>query len=123
MGKHSLYIHADEPEKVRQWYINMGFSITPIPLNMEGTSFIDYEDFFGTPRLPNIYSETLPKQLHQLTVWLTSRWFNETLPYCENIEIYKQAGTTVPDFPEISIPAEHTAIVLITCWPDVASTY
>ena len=124
MGKQNLYIYADEPENIRQWYIDSGFSITPLALNLENTSFIDYDDYFGTPSLPSGYrNETLPKQLHRLTVWLTSRWWEETQPYCENIEIYKQAGANVPDFPDISIPADHTAIVLITCWPDVGSQY
>ncbi len=117
MTKLSLYFNDANAEELRQWYVDTGINMSPIPLDLEGATFIEYDDYYGTPSPFHIRS-TL-QSLHLSSVYLTSQWYDEMAPDCQAIQVYKN-GETVSTFPAMSIPEGYTAIVITTCWPDLS---
>lgn len=115
--KSTLYTYPSTPEALREWFIQAGFSMSPIPLDFEHTRFIDYPNYYGTTNLFHVSS--LPQVLHKWSVYLTSGWFDEMVRQCQAIHVYKNTSATAIDFPEITIPEGVTAFVITTCWPNI----
>jgi hypothetical protein len=113
--KHSLYLSRSTPEELREWFIQAGFSMTPIPLDTEGESLIDYDDYYGTP---GIYSHSFsaPQMLHMYSVYFVSGWFDDGSIDCQDIRVYTNNAAIQSDYSFNEVPAGMTAVVITTCW-------
>lgn len=115
--KHSLYIYPSTPEELREWFIQAGIGMTPILLDRERNSYIDNPDYYMQP--PLFHMRTTFQEIHQRAVYLTSRWWDDFMPNCQGIRVYKNNAAAIRDFPGSTVPAGLTAFVITTCWPDV----
>jgi hypothetical protein len=112
--KHSIYLSQSSPEELREWFIQAGFGMTPIPLDMEGKSVIDYDNYYGTP---GIYSPiSAPQMLHMYSVALISGVFDDGSIDCQDIRVYTNRAALASDFGFNDIPDGRTAFVTTTCW-------
>jgi hypothetical protein len=112
-----LFIHDDSPENLRQWFIDNGISMTPIPLDFEGESVLEYDDYYGTTSLFHLRSGW--QELHDFAARYTSDWWGDFTPTCQAVLVYQSVEAVLSDFPEVDIPTEGTLFMIRTCWPNV----
>ncbi|QPC82671.1 hypothetical protein G4Y79_23790 [Phototrophicus methaneseepsis] len=111
--KTTIYTNQATPEELRQWYIQNGITLSPIPLNLEGTEVIDYETYYGT------MSHTYMSEMHNLynfAAALTHGWFDEIINACQSVRVYKNTEFARDAFPELTFPDDATIYSLTTCW-------
>jgi hypothetical protein len=115
--KQSLYLHHAAPEELRGWFVVQGIGLTPIALNFEKTKFIDHPDFYGRP--PTFRHNTFLSQIQELSAAITAGLFDEMIPECQDVRVYKNHAAAVRDFPDLNLPTDKTLFVISTCWPNV----
>ncbi|GAB4530282.1 MAG: hypothetical protein OHK0046_50770 [Anaerolineae bacterium] len=112
-----LYINADSSENLRQWFIDRGVYMTPIPLDLEGESFIEYDGYYGTTSLFHLRSGW--QELHDSAARYTSDWWSDFTPTCQAVYVYHSIEAASRDFPDADLPQSGTPIMIRTCWPNV----
>lgn len=114
-NKTSIYSHLSSAEALREWFDNAGISMSPIPLNMEMTSFIQYDNYFGTPSPFHLGSSL--STLHATAAMFTHGWFEEMLPDCQSVRVYKSLAFAADDFPDLQTANATTIFAITNCWP------
>ena len=113
--RHDIYTNSTTADILRDWYINDArILLSPIPT---GNSVIEYNGYYGTPSLG--ISNTL-KNLHTVSVWLATDWFDEQIARCQRVQVYFDFEKFTEDFPDV--PAVNKALtytIVTTCWPNV----
>ena len=113
-SKNSLYANQSTPEELREWFVQENIFMSPIPLNLEKTRFIEYDHYFGTAS--PFHRSSFLQQLHSSAAFLTHGWFDEMAPDCQQVRVYKDATFAAQDFPDIDISNATSVILLTTCW-------
>jgi len=114
----SFYTHVSSPEILREWFIDAGIPLSPIPLNLEGTSFIENDNYYHPPPLFNMQSPL--DELHDLSARYTTGWWSDFTKSCHSVRVYKNNDAVAHDYPEVDLSAaEDTIFVIITCWANV----
>ncbi len=112
-----LFINHDSPENLRQWFIDKGISMTPIALDFDSESVIEYDGYYGTIAL--LYPRSHWQELHDFAARYTSDWWSDVLPSCHAVYVYYSMEAVSRDFPDADIPRSGTLIMIRTCWPDI----
>lgn len=112
-----LFIHDDSPENLRQWFIDNGIYMTPIPLDFEGESILEYDGYYGTTSL--LHRRSGWQELHKWSAVLTAKWWDDITPTCQAIYVYHSHEAASRDFPDADIPQSGTPIMIRTCWPNI----
>lgn len=116
--KTSFYTHPNSPEALRQWFIDAGISLTPIPLNLEGTSVMENDNYYYTPPLFQMQSPL--DELHDLSARYTSNWWSDFTKSCNSVAIFTNNDAIAHNYPEVDLSeVEDTIFVIFTCWANV----
>jgi hypothetical protein len=117
-NKTSIYANQSTPEALREWFVDSGVAMTPIPLNAEGTSFIESDKFYGTP-YPYYRFASDGSMLHRFAATITHGWFDDMMPNCQRVRVYKSISLAANDFPTIDFRNAETVFSVTTCWPNL----
>lgn len=109
------FTHPDSPEAVREWFIDRGISMTPIPLG--DNESIAYDEFYSTPPMGGVHSPSAMMELHTWSALLATGWYDDVLPRCQYVRIYKSDETLPEGFPSGLIAEDKTVFEIRTCWP------
>ncbi len=112
--KDSLYLHAESPEQVREWFTGKGIALTPIDM---GTSVVDNDDYYLT--IGPISRGSSWEQLHDFSARYTAGWWDDFTETCDAVRVYKRLDAARQDFPTALVPDGGTAFVITSCWPGV----
>lgn len=118
--KNSFYTSNDSPEEIRQWFIDSGISMSPIQLDLEGSSFIEYDDYYQT--LPLFQMRSMLQELHDSSVRYVTPWWSDFTVSCQLVRVYKNHSAFLDAFPEInltSVSVDSTIFLVRTCWANV----
>ncbi|MCA0455545.1 MAG: hypothetical protein LCI00_16340 [Chloroflexi bacterium] len=113
--KTSVYAHPSPPEALREWFVQAGISMSPIPLNMEKTSFIQYDNYYGTPTPFHLGSSL--SRLHATATMFTHGWFEDFTADCQAVRVYKSIALAAEDFPDLKFGNATSIFAITNCWP------
>ncbi len=116
-NKTSIYGHQSSPEILREWFDQAGISMSPIPLNMEKTRFIQYDTYYGTPSPFHVGSSL--GMLHITASLLTHGWYEDFMAECQAVRVYKSLGLAADDFPDLQTGNATSVFVIMNCWARV----
>jgi hypothetical protein len=111
--KTNIYTNQATPEELREWYIQNGINLSPIPLNVEGTEVIDYETHYGT--MSHSYWSEMHR-LYNLAAMFTHGWWDEIINACQSVRVYKNTEFARDAFPKLTFQDGTTIYSLTTCW-------
>jgi hypothetical protein len=115
--KHSLYASQATPEDLREWFVRSHIPMSPIPLNAEGTSFIESDNHYITPS--PFHSTSSRHRFHELAAMITHGHIDEVMPDCQSIRIYKTISLAENDFPNLDFSNAEAVFSVTTCWPNL----
>jgi hypothetical protein len=115
--KLSLFISQSTPEEIREWFVQSGIGMTPILLDADRNTYIDQPDYYFEP--PLYYHQTSFGELHRISAFITAGWWEDFIPHCQRVRIYRNDAAAAVDFPGYIVPEGYTAFMVSTCWPDV----
>jgi hypothetical protein len=113
--KHSFYASQSTPEELREWFVRSHIPMSPIPLNAEGTSFIESDNFYGTPS--PFHSISSRHRFQELAAMITHGHIDEMMPDCQSIRVNKSTSLATDDFPNLNVSSATSVFVLTTCLP------
>ncbi|MCA0457797.1 MAG: hypothetical protein LCI00_27780 [Chloroflexi bacterium] len=114
-NKTSIYGHLSSAEALREWFDNAGIAMSPIPLNMEKTSFIAYDNYYGTPSPFHLGSSL--SRLHETASLFTHGWFEDFTADCQDVRVYKSLALAGEDFPDLQFGNATSIFAITNCWP------
>jgi hypothetical protein len=109
-----LYENTTSPEELREWFIQHGMYMTPIPLDMEHTRFIDFETYYGFP--VGYSSMSTLQEHHYFASTLTHGWWEDFLPTCQTIRVYKDASFAQTEYPNLQFSSRVSVFGVSVCW-------
>jgi hypothetical protein len=112
-----IYSHFSTLEELREWFIHSGIPFTPIALDIEGTSFIDNENYYYQG--PLFHRSNALLDFHFIASMVTHGWYQEMMPNCQSIRLYKSTTAALNEYPELELSSNLVVFSITNCWPDV----